>query len=309
MRTKITPRHCFVAPKGFSILSADFKSQEVYIAGVLSQEPKILGSLLTEPGTLKTVVNGEEIEYVNPKADFHLLTAVYCSHRSLFEGKPEHEWYHISTNGSLTPDGREARKVAKILNFALLYDQTAKSMAQLNYVPESTAQEWINNHEKTYPQFHRWKRSVSNLASARGWMPNHWSGRIRFVGEDNAKGSGSDAGRSGLNFLVQGLAADIGKLALVRCYQAFKHEPGIKIRGYVHDEILFTVPGDCEPTDDPLVWTPSAEAKGWAEAIVEVMKKAESDILQEAVADYPEQFGGGNYPGLVTYELAPFWSH
>lgn len=92
----LTPRHGIVAPKGYSIVSLDFKNQEIYIATWLSQDPKFL-TVFSEPETI--TVDG--IEYKNPDADLHTLTAAYCCFPQLFSGQPKHLWREIADNPDL----------------------------------------------------------------------------------------------------------------------------------------------------------------------------------------------------------------
>lgn len=80
--------------------------------------------------------------------------------------------------------------------------QTAKAMAELNYLEESVCQMWIDSHKKTYPVFHTWVEEQAHLATCRGWSANS-QGRIRWVNEDNAKAQGASPARSAVNHQIQ----------------------------------------------------------------------------------------------------------
>jgi hypothetical protein len=152
----ITPRHCFTAPKGKVFISLDFKNQEMYAAGVLSQDDLILNALLNEPETKKTIVDGKEIEYKNYLADLHTITCIKCCFPHLFENQPEYKFVDIAKDSSLIPQKGDPRLYSKVCNFGIIYGQTHVSMAKLNHVTEDLAKGWISQHKETFHKFHDW---------------------------------------------------------------------------------------------------------------------------------------------------------
>lgn len=306
----ITPRHCFTASKGKVFISLDFKNQEMYAAGVLSQDDLILNALLNEPETKKTIVDGKEIEYKNYLADLHTITCIKCCFPHLFENQPEYKFVDIAKDGSLIPQKGDPRLYSKVCNFGIIYGQTHVSMAKLNHVTEDLAKGWISQHKETFHKFHDWAEEQMHLAKIRGWSINAYSGRMRAVNEDNAKSAGASPARSGLNHQIQGLCADIGKESLVRVDKVAENIEGMDIRGFVHDELCITAYGNCEldeekteaqTTKNKGIWTPhykyDEQARENALIVWEEMKAAQSKVL------------GGNYPGLVDFNIAPYWMH
>lgn len=112
-RIPLTFRHAFTAREGKVIISCDFASQELRTAAYLSKDPTLLKAF-TDPSILTRVVNGEEIDYVNPYTDLHTQTA-RGMYPQVFEGTPEWDWIEIASSTVL--DGMPIRKASKIVNF------------------------------------------------------------------------------------------------------------------------------------------------------------------------------------------------
>jgi len=297
----VTSRHCFVAPAGYSLVSVDYKSQEMLIAAVLSGDKLMLASF-SEPPTKTTVVDGEEVTYPNPVTDLHLLTTKDCCFPNFFEGKPEHEWLSIAKK-TTTPAGKALRDVAKTVNFGLIYLATPKTLAKQVYAPEQEAVGWVKRHQGLYTGFWEWAKRQERLANARGWARNQSTGRIRWVAEDNAKAQGASPGRSGVNHLVQSTGADITKLAMIYLHTLFDGTEA-KLLMPVHDELVCLVPGTCEGESalNPKTggwewrWKPDEQVQEWITRIRREMERAECELL-------------GGHPGFTDAKAAPFWWH
>ena len=298
----VTSRHCFVAPPGFSLVSVDYKSQEMLIAAVLSGDKLMLASF-EEPPTKTVVVEGKEITYPNPATDLHLLTTKDCCFPQFFEDKPEHEWLKIAKN-TTTSSGKALRDVAKTVNFGLIYLATPKTLAKQVYAREEEARRWVERHQNLYQGFWQWAWRHERLANAQGWARNEGFRRIRWVAEDNAKSQGASPGRSGVNHLVQSLGADITKLAMLYLHRLFD---GTKARlvSSVHDELVCLVPGVCSMKKASLnpktggwewEWEPDEQVQEWMAKIRREMEKAESQLLK-----YER--------GFTEAKAAPFWWH
>jgi hypothetical protein len=313
----MTPRHGFVSrwqdpthPEVF--IDLDFRNQELYIAGVLSQDKTFLRALLEEPEYKTIEIDGKEVTYPNPAADLHTLTTKDCCFPEFFIGVPEHKIVATAKDEALIKQKGAPRDYGKVTNFGIAYFQTAKAMADLNYLPEEECAQWIERHEATYVQFHSWAKQEKELAAARGWVANDWSGRIRWVQEENSKAAGASPGRSGVNFKIQSLGADIGKLALVKLLKESLRTPikiqRFRIRAFIHDEVLITAPGRCwldeaateKASAKAGAWTPKwaydDQARETAERCKQLMEEAESEVL-------------GGYPGMASYSIGPYWVH
>ena len=295
----LSQRECFVAPPGYVMVSCDYSSQELLVMAALSQDEVMLRAF-TAPKTL--VVDG--VEYPNPDADLHVQNAANCCYPHLFQGQPKHLWDAIARDKSLTGTGVSARQRGKVLSYGTAYMQGARTMAEQNFVELEEAERWLENHRKAFRTFHRWAERLGKLGVAQGWLA-HKLGTIRFVDEDNAKGEGESPARSAVNFAIQGLCAAIGKLALARLLPLVE-ERGGKLLSFVHDEVVFLLPGEvhlvperCKVKDGYIVpyWQPSAEVAEGMQAAMRVMADVETEVLD------------GVLPGEVSGAAAPYWLH
>jgi hypothetical protein len=132
------------------------------------------------------------------------INAMNCTHPHLFRDVPEEKLVETAKNKSLITEKGSARDWAKCLQYGIQYLQGAKGMADLHNIPEKRAQQWIDQHEMTFPRYHKWVKEDQHLAEVRGWAQTP-HGSMRFVREDNAKAAGSSPGRSGVNHMIQGL--------------------------------------------------------------------------------------------------------
>lgn len=305
----LNPRHVVTAPAGRVILSLDYKNQEVYVASVESGDKSMLQCFST---SVPDTILHEGIEYSNPDKDMHTLTAATCCYPELFKGKEKWEWDSIARNPDLIKGKGNARDRGKLTSFGIIYGQTAKKMAELNYLPVDVCEQWIKNHRKQYAAFHSWFSYNQKLAEARGWARNA-DGRIRWCNESNANDSsiGSSTGRIGVNFKIQGVCSSMIKLALINLYKALKGTEA-RLIGLVHDEIIIESPGTWEL--DPIktkmhngcispAFIVSKEAKEYAQLAAKVMIEAEEyyfKLIRPELTDLK---------GLVDYNIAPFWKH
>lgn len=194
-----TVRHGFVAGEGQVLCDLDFKNQEMYFAGVCSQEPRILRAILEEPPELTIEIDGKEVTYKNPLADLHTMTTKDCCFPHLFVGVPDHLVVATAEDDTRIAIKGNPRLYGKVTNFGIIYFQTAQSMSGLNHVSVEETEQWIERHQLAYPQFHDWANCMYYLSEVRGWARNTSTKRQRWVAEDNSKAAGASAGRSGLN--------------------------------------------------------------------------------------------------------------
>jgi len=308
--TPITARHCIIAPPDYTLVSIDFKNQEIYLAAVSSGDETMLKPFL--PETPSTKITDTGIEYTNPDSDLHLLTAVNVTHSDLFIGQPEHLWSEIATTNFKDKKG-SPRQFGKQLNFQVAYLAKPPAIAENCNIELKVAEEWYAKHRSTYPKYHQWTEKNMNLAEARGWIAAE-CGRIRWCCESNSKASDNATGRIGVNTKIQGLAASVGKLACVYTSRAFedannKYGLDAKLISMIHDELLLLVPGDPIYTpktarDGKLIeeYTATAEGLFYTNIAVECMKKAEEYYLDRLAP-------GKRYKGLVSYKVGPYWRH
>lgn len=163
------------------------------------------------------------------------INAMNCTHPWLFKGVPPERQVAVAKDASLIPEKGCARDYAKILLYGVQYLQGADGMANLHHIPLETAKFWIQQHEVTFPYYHKWVAEQKHLAEVRGWAMTPL-GHCRLVNEDNAKAAGSSPGRSGVNHLVQGLGAEMSKSSLIRAFQTLNMEK-VQLINAVHDKL------------------------------------------------------------------------
>lgn len=233
------------------------------------------------------------------------INAMNCTHPHLFRDVPEEKLVETAKNKSLITEKGSARDWAKCLQYGIQYLQGAKGMADLHNIPEKRAQQWIDQHEMTFPRYHKWVKEQQHLAEVRGWAQTP-HGSMRFVREDNAKAAGSSPGRSGVNHLIQSYGATMAKKAIAQIWKEMDMDE-IKIINAPYDEICVILPGetkldfDNSKIEDEVITKPAFIAPDYtqelAEQVATIMKEVEEEMFE------------GMMEGRVEIDLAPYWSH
>jgi len=136
---------------------------------------------------------------------------------------------------------REMRSHAKTANFGIIYGISAFGLAQRLDIPRSKAKELIEGYFRSFPGVKKYMEESIRMARERGYAETIM-GRRRYLRDINSGNSfvRSMAERNAINMPIQGSAADIIKLAMIRIQRAIE-EKGWKTRMIlqVHDELLF----------------------------------------------------------------------
>ena len=203
-------REFFVARDNKVLIDADYSQIELRILAALSSDTTMIDAFR----------NG---------IDIHLLTA------SKIFGLPE---------DMVTP---LLRTRAKAVNFGIVYGIGAFSLSQDTGVTVSQAKEFINNYFATYPQIDRYMTDCVNNAKEKGYAVTAF-GRRRYLPELSSSNHMLRAfgERVARNMPIQGTAADVIKIAMVRVRDRLKKE-GIaaKLILQVHDELILEADKDC----------------------------------------------------------------
>lgn len=142
------------------------------------------------------------------------------------------------------------RRVAKAINFGLLFGQGAFGLAGSLNIAIEEAQAFIDQYFTTFPKLAAWMKSVQEKAKEQGYAET-LLGRRRYLAE--LKGSNSHlrafAERVAINHPIQGTEAEIVGLAMIELHTALKEAEAAMLL-QVHDELLFEMP---EPIADGLV--------------------------------------------------------
>lgn len=202
-------RSAFTVPEGWRFLAVDYSQIEL----------RLLAHLSGDEHLVKAFVEGE---------DFHAETAARVF------GVPVDE---------VTP---LLRSRAKAVNFGIVYGQQAYGLSQTLHIPQREAQEMIDSYYAAYPGVRRFLDETVARAKDLGFATTMW-GRRRPVPDIKARNAmvRGAAERTAMNHPMQGSAADIIKIAMVRVERA------LAAGGYraslimqIHDELDLQVPDD-----------------------------------------------------------------
>ena len=195
-------RRAFVAPAGRVFVGADYSQIELRVMAHLSEDPALIAAF----------ESGEDI---------HDSTA-----RRIF-----------GVTGPLSP---ELRSRAKVANFGIMYGMGARTLARGMGLPLPEAKEFIANYFRVFEGVRSFLDSVVEEARERRWVSTLLGRRRYLPGLDSSHGGErAYAERIAINTPLQGSAADLMKLAMIRVHGALKeHFPSARLLLQVHDELL-----------------------------------------------------------------------
>jgi DNA polymerase I len=205
-------RACFVAERGARLLSADYSQVELRVLAHVAEEE-----------VLKEIFRAGE--------DVHAATAA--------------EVFDISREE--VDVGQRSK--AKMVNFGIVYGLTGFGLADRLNIPRKEGEEFVARYLERFPAVRAFREEVVERAQEEGYVRT-LMGRRRPIpelrsGNPNTRRLGE---RLAVNTVIQGTAADIIKVAMVRCQSALA-ESGAKTRLVlqIHDELLFEgPPGEME---------------------------------------------------------------
>jgi DNA polymerase-1 len=211
IRTKegLMIRSAFVAPKNHKMISADYSQIELRI--------------------LAEVAHIESMQMAfKHNQDIHSSTA------SEMFGVP------------LAEVNDDLRRKAKAINFGIIYGISAFGLAENLGIPTKQADQYIKSYFEKYPQIAEYFKTTKEFAYKHGFVQNVF-GRKCFIPGINEKNFylRSFAERAAINAPIQGSAADITKIAMIKLFgELVKHNFKTKIVLQIHDEILLIAPDD-----------------------------------------------------------------
>ena len=138
---------------------------------------------------------------------------------------------------------RDERTKSKRANFGIIYGITVFGLAERLDIPRDEAKMLIDGYFQTFPQVHDYMEMSKEIARKQGYVTTLF-GRRRYLPDINSHNATvrGFAERNAINAPIQGTAADIIKVAMIRIHQRFKQE-GIRSKMIlqVHDELNFSV--------------------------------------------------------------------
>ena len=140
----------------------------------------------------------------------------------------------------------EMRRKAKTANFGIIYGISAFGLSARLGIPRGEAKELIDGYFSSFPGVKRYIDKAIEQAHKDGYVDTLF-GRRRYIQNINSRNRNlvANAERMAINAPIQGTAADIIKVAMVRVARRLREE-GFRSQMIlqVHDELCFTVPGD-----------------------------------------------------------------
>jgi len=156
----------------------------------------------------------------------------------------------------------EMRKRAKAVNFGIMYGIGAFSLSDDIGVSRAEAQAFIDRYLESYPGIDAYLKDVIKLGYEQGYVSTLF-GRRRYIPElmGTNKMQQKFGERVAMNSPIQGTAADVIKLAMVRAHSMLK-ESGIDARLIlqVHDELLIEAHRDCAAAAEEILKRAMEEA-------------------------------------------------
>ena len=136
---------------------------------------------------------------------------------------------------------KEMRYKAKSVNFGIIYGQGAFGLAENLGISRTEAKDIIDNYKKQFPNIQKYMDDTINFAKAHGYVET-LMGRKRWLRDINSSNFTvrGFAERNAINSPIQGSAADMIKLAMIKIHAEFiKHKFKSKMLLQVHDELVF----------------------------------------------------------------------
>ena len=200
-------RKCFIPEPGCLFFSADYSQIELRVMAHLSGDKNM-------------------IEAFREGYDIHAATAARI--------------YKEDINNVT----RDQRTKAKRANFGIIYGITVFGLAERLEISRDEAKQLIDGYFETFPQVHDYMEKAKQLAREHGYAETFFH-RRRYLPDITSHNATvrNFAERNAINAPIQGSAADIIKVAMIRIYERFRRE-GIKSKMIlqVHDELNFSVP-------------------------------------------------------------------
>ena len=200
-------REAFIAPPGHLLVSADYSQIELRIMAHLSDDPGLLHAFAHD-------------------LDIHTATAS--------------EVFGVS----LDEVSNDQRRMAKVINFGLIYGMSAFGLASQLNLERAAAQAYIDRYFARYPGVADYMQRTREAARSQGYVETVF-GRRLYLPEINAKNPQRRQGaeRAAINAPMQGTAADLITLAMI-AVQGWLDDEKLESRLLlqVHDELILEVP-------------------------------------------------------------------
>ncbi|MCK9361867.1 DNA polymerase I [Patescibacteria group bacterium] len=200
-------RHAFVAKPGFLLLSCDYSQIELRLVALLAKDKNMIAAFQ----------RGEDI---------HTATAAAI----------------FGVDG--TEVTKDQRRIAKAINFGLIFGQGPQGLAQVAGITFAEAKEFIAKYFEVYKGVREYMVETKASAHSLGYVETLF-GRKRYLPEIHSMMAQvrAQAERMAINMPVQGTDADLMKLSMIAIFPKLPDVcPEARLLLQVHDELVFEVP-------------------------------------------------------------------
>ena len=206
-------RTAFVASEGRSLISADYSQFELRLAAVLAEDKEL-------------------IDMFNKGADIHTLTAAQVYGRELEDVT------------------KQMRRVAKVVNFGILYGMSPHGLSVATGMTFEQAQDFISRYKELRRPLFNYMNRVIEAAKKDGYVETMFGRRRMFPDIHSSNYIIQQAAeRAAINMPIQGTEADLMKMAMVKCddYLHQQHNDCFLLL-QIHDSILVECPDGAAQT-------------------------------------------------------------
>ena len=200
-------RKAFVAQEGYHLLSADYSQIELRMLAHMANEDHMIRAF-------------------NEDLDIHTKTATL-----IFGCTPEEV-------------DDQKRRIAKTVNFGIVYGQTEFGLSSQLHITRKEAGEFMQMYFDSYPKIHQYMNQLIDFCKENGYVETLFH-RRREIPEINDKNfmTREFGKRAAMNAPIQGSAADLIKIAMLKMDKALKDaNVQSKMLLQIHDELIFLVP-------------------------------------------------------------------
>ena len=228
-------------------------NQAVTSTGRLSSsEPNLQNiPIRTDLGQLLRVAFESEAGYKLVAADYSQIDLRAVAHVSGDKKMIElfHAGHDIHTataseinKVSLSQVTGKMRSSAKALNFGVIYGMSVFGFSVSAGISRDDAKKFIDAYFEKFTGVAEYMKSTKEFAKINGYVETEM-GRRRYIPEINSSNFmvQNSAERMAINMPIQGMSADIVKLAMIAVYEEYKNNPDVKMILQVHDEIILEV--------------------------------------------------------------------
>jgi len=195
-------RTAFVVEDGWKLISADYSQIDLRVVAHMSNDKKMI----------ETFLKGEDI---------HRATAAEVN------------------KVTLSQVTEKMRRAAKALNFGVIYGMSVFGFSASAGIDRDKAKKFIDEYMEKFEGIARYIRNTKKFAKKHQYVETE-IGRRRYIPEINSPNFqvANASERMAINMPIQGLAADIVKLAMIRIHEEYKDNPDVHMVLQVHDEII-----------------------------------------------------------------------